>query len=425
MRRLPITLLLVIVVAIFGVGYLLDAVFERYSSKTSDSYSQISAFGEGFADMLNNTTEPEVAISKWPTETAYSVSLVDKKNLPLPPSLQADFESGDPLILESEHGVSIHYILPNHDRVLSIQNDQLHEHSENGLSWLFTSVFYLGTLGVVLLWLKPLLNRLRLLRQSTKSFGAGNLESRVSTRGVSYIQDIEKDFNRMADRIQQLIEDNKLLTSAVSHDLRTPLARLRFGVDTLRDTTSLEGREQYMQRINTDLNEMESLVNSLLQYARLDNVMEGVQAQSVSLRNLINECISQFYDNDVLIDINDKQLDTNDSLIVNGRIEHLATMLNNLLQNAVKHANEHVLLEMRRDKEAIVIAISDDGPGIPVEEQELLMKPFQRGENASNSGYGLGLAVAERIAKHHKASISIDRCATLGGARLTITLLPA
>ncbi|MFK7892445.1 MAG: ATP-binding protein, partial [Granulosicoccus sp.] len=261
-----------------------------------------------------------------------------------------------------------------------------------------------------------------LLRNTTQAFGAGQLDRRVKTTGVTYINDIEKDFNRMADQIQQLIEDNKLLTSAVSHDLRTPLARLRFGIDTLAETSSDEAREQYISRVNKDLNEMETLVNSLLTYARLDNVMAGIVKQPVSIRNLVDECISQHCDTDISIVIDHSNISRDELLTVNGCIGHLATLINNLIQNALRYANHQIVLDMKHSDEKVILSICDDGPGIPVDSRELVMKPFERGSTHQKDGYGLGLAVAVRIAKYHGGYIDIDECERLGGALINVHL---
>jgi len=261
-----------------------------------------------------------------------------------------------------------------------------------------------------------------MLRNTTQAFGAGQLESRVRTTGVTYIQDIEKDFNRMADQIQQLVEDNKLLTSAVSHDLRTPLARLRFGIDTLAETSSAEEREKYFDRVNKDLDEMESLVNSLLRYAKLDHVMAGVVKQPVSIRRLVGECISQHYDTDISIVVDDSNISRDNSLVIDGCIEHLATLINNVIQNAIRYANYQIILEMKSSDKNIIVTICDDGPGIPSDLREQVMKPFERGAASGKDGYGLGLAVAVRIAKYHGGFINIDDCGRLGGALVSVQL---
>ncbi len=422
MSRLTVTLLLVVLIAIFGLGIGLDTLFERYNNDAGDEQSPTESFANGLATALNQSDSPQTLIEAWPQNPTATVTLESRENLPLPAALLPRFESGQSVALESEKGISLHYLLKNHQQVLSVSTTNANRSQK--LALVFTSLFYLGTLALVLLWLKPLLHRLNLLRNTAQSFGAGNLNSRVDSKGLSYIRDIETEFNAMAGKIQQLVEDNKLLTSAVSHDLRTPLARLRFGLDTLAETKDPVARSRYQERINNDLNEMESLVNSLLRYARLDNVLEGIEKQPVALRNLLSECSAQFYDTGLLIKIDHARLQADDQLIINGCIEHLATLFNNLIQNATDHANKKLIVELHRSKNTIEIAFCDDGPGIPEHLRKHVIKPFQRGESSnaiSNpSNYGLGLAVVSRIARHHGGEIKISNCKKLGGARISV-----
>ncbi len=424
MRRLTITLLLVVLVAIFGLGFLLDSVFERYQggsdAEGEDEISRVQSFANGLAATLNQSDSPVEIIDKWPESAEYKIAIESKDELSLPASLLEDFESGEPLLLESDAGISLHFYLSNHKKVLSLETSAPVASQNRSMALVFTGLFYLGTLLLVLLWLKPLLYRLNLLRSTARSFGSGDLGSRVDQPGLSYIRDIEDDFNGMADQIQQLVDDNKLLSSAVSHDLRTPLARLRFGIDTLAEADTDTARKKYLSRINGDLNEMESLVNSLLRYARLDNVMEGVEKEPVSLRQLLQECVGQYYDVRTVIRVDDSDLRRNDELQVIGCIEHLAMLLNNLIQNAVDHADKRLVVEFKRTDTNIEVAFCDDGQGIPVAIREKVMKPFQRGEAAGNASYGLGLAVVARIARHHDAVVAIQQCKRLGGARISV-----
>ncbi len=424
MRRLTITLLLVVLVSIFGLGVALDILFERYSSAPQDELTDVKSLTSGFATVLNQSDNPADELDSWPEQNQYQASVEALENLSFPQPLYVQLKSGEPLILESENSVSIYYFLPSHEQVLIIDTPIIPDAGQTPMAILFTSLFYLGTLLLVLMWLKPLLSRLNLLRKTTRAFGAGSLSSRVPEQGVSYIRDIESDFNSMADRIQQLINDNKLLTSAVSHDLRTPLARLRFGVDTLAESTDPEARNQYHRRISNDLSEMENQVNALLRYARLDNVLSDVEKQPVSLRQLLQECTAQYYDSNIIIKIDDSALKTDDTLTITGCIEHLATMLNNLIQNATDHAGSKLIIELKNTGKHISVTFNDDGPGIDEHQRSTVLKPFQRGTENANSGYGLGLAVVERIARHHNAAVEINSAKSLGGASVAIVFSP-
>ena len=125
------------------------------------------------------------------------------------------------------------------------------------------------------------------LTTAAKAFGEGRLDQRVQTHRHSYLHDIECEFNNMAKRIQNLVADNKLLSSAVSHDLRTPLARLRFGIDALDETGDEQTRKQYLERISADLTSMEQLVEVLLEYARLDKELADLPLQNIDIVSLI------------------------------------------------------------------------------------------------------------------------------------------
>lgn len=417
MRSLTVSLLVVVVVSIFGLGWGLDSLFSYFASDAEDDTNAFMSIASDMADTLNSMSNPKIFVDQWQSKDSASVNLQDLSNFPVPETIASSFLAGEPLMLESELGISANFYLAHHDQVFSMDNIYPADKSRWWLKAALTSLFYIGTLLLVLLWLKPLLMRLRNLRNATDEFGAGNLDSRVSAAGLSYIADIERKYNHMAEQIQTLVEDNKLLTSAVSHDLRTPLARLRFGTDTLFDADDPAIRRKYQKRITADLNEMEALVDSLLRYAKLDSVMNDIDKQELSLQNLIQECASQYLDESILVKVRDNSAENKK---VYGSYEHLATMTNNLLQNAVAHATTQVIIEVNYDNNTIQLTVSDDGPGMPATDREKLLKPFQRGEDSARTGYGLGLAVVSRIATHHGAELSIGTSSELGGAQFSI-----
>ena len=137
----------------------------------------------------------------------------------------------------------------------------------------------------------------------------------------------------MADRIQTLISDNKLLASAVSHDLRTPLARLRFGIDTLAETEDPVKREQYSEKIGQDLDEMERLVSTLLSYARLDQSMEALEKQTLDLVLLTRSACEKIRTDCPGLEFQT----TDDKCMIEGDSHHLKMLINNVLQNACKY----------------------------------------------------------------------------------------
>lgn len=417
MRTLTISLLFVVIASIFGLGWALDHLFYRYTAEQpQDELSSYQALGRQLALTLNELSIPDDFVDRWPATPSAQLRLIDAGALPLPQALQRQFQSGEPLVLESQQQLDIHFYLPSHDRVLSLTPAIDRRGGVSGLQAGFTALFYLGMFALTLVWLYPLLNRLVQLRHTANRFGAGDLSARLKPAKLSYIPDIEAEFNRMAARIQLLIEDNKLLSSAVSHDLRTPLARLRFGIDTLSDTDDGAARQKYLARISGDLNEMERLVESLLRFARLDHTLSETARAPLDLAELTSECLRQYHDESIAIDYRAAP----DNTRIDGSSEFLAMLLNNLLQNALRYARSRVRVCIERSERHVTLQISDDGPGIADEHREDVLKPFNRGATGSTDGYGLGLAIVQRIAEWHGASLQLDHCALLGGANFTL-----
>lgn len=418
MRSLTVSLLLVVVVAVFALGITLDALFDRYVNKAEQSRPVVVSVAEGLAVTLNGMEQPTVFVQSWSPVDNVTLTLTSLADYPLPQPLNEKLLAGEALLLESNRGMSVNYYLPAHDLVFSMDDIPGASDDRRLTRVIFTSLFYLGTLLLVFLWLKPLLIRLHKLKNAAEEFGAGDLDSRVQAGGFSYIADIESQYNQMAERIQTLVEDNKLLTSAVSHDLRTPLARLRFGIDTLATTNDPTVRNKYEKRVSADLDEMESLVDSLLRFARLDNVMDDVEKSEIALKDLIEECMSQYLDEPVHLILQGPD-PSSQKPVVYGSYTHLATMINNLLQNAVAYGVSEVLIEI--SARSAGFSVHDDGPGIPEAQRGTMLKPFQRGDESKRGGYGLGLAVVARIAAHHNAQLVVGQSSELGGAKFTVT----
>ncbi len=417
--KLTFSLLLVILIAIFGLGWTLDELFGQYQSPAqSDELAVYRQMGSSLAKTVDKQQNPKQLVANWTEQDGLTLTLIDLAAFPLPQSLQRDFEQGNPLELESDDKLSIHFILPTHQQVLTLSLPLTLIKQDNTSAQLaFTTIFYAGILLIVLSWLYPLLSRLKRLRSSAKAFGEGQLNQRISTKATSYIADIETEFNRMAQRIETLISDNKLLGNAVSHDLRTPLARLRFGIEALQETQNPKTRQKYQNHISRDIDEMENLVNVLLSYARLDQAMIEVDRQPVDLNSLASDCVSGLNATDKTVNWKgDAQA------FILGEGNYLAMLINNLLGNAQQYAATTISVSVINTSAGVTLKVADDGPGIPQDKREELLKPFTRGDyNTQKQGFGMGLAIVSRIALWHQAQLLISQSKALGGAEFTIT----
>ncbi|VUD62817.1 Sensor protein RstB [Thalassocella blandensis] len=431
MRRLSLSLITVIVVSTISLGWLLNKIYLYSQPNSSDQLqAQYGVLGKQIVKVLINAPDQEHFIAHWNQSSDYYLYIIDKDNFPIPQELHKDFHSGKALVLESSNELALYYYLPPEGNVLAIALPH-HPSQASKLELILTISFYVGVIIIILLWIWPLLKELGRLREASSRFGKGDLSARVAIKGFSYIADIEQEFNHMADHIQSLIADNKLLSRAVSHDLKTPLARLRFGLEALSETQNEQQKERYAQRINADLEEMETLIDTLLQYARLDESRLNLNLEKIQLNTFCQNLLDAFQ----LAPQTQPKLSVNDDNIhIVADRRYLSMLINNLIVNAIHYGHQHVLLNLSLQQGEVVLCVEDDGPGIAPAERENVLKPFWRGtqqktskepKELSSSGkikssHGMGLAIALRISDWHRASIRISDSEALGGAKVCV-----
>ncbi|MCF6236374.1 MAG: ATP-binding protein [Gammaproteobacteria bacterium] len=420
MHKLTLSLLMVAIIATLGLGWALDGLFERYSNHSQeDDLTPYRETGISLAKMIDLHKNSKQAIEQINSDHHLEFSVKPFSEFLLPSEISTEFTQGRPLTLESDDSLTLNFYLPKKQQVFTIALPATSQTSnEKPLRLFFTVIFYVGTLMLLLLWLYPLVNHLIKLKEAAKAFGKGDLDQRISTNSISYISEIEIEFNRMAGQIQTLISDNKLLGSAVSHDLRTPLARLRFGIDVLSEVDDPKTRKKYQQRISQDVDEMESLVETLLDYTKLDQSMVKLEKTELNLETTINSCLSKVASQSKKIEFEHPAK----VVTIVGNERYLSMLINNIIQNALQYADHHILISITVRKDHTLLAVDDDGEGILESERAQVLKPFVRGSLAkTNQGYGMGLAISKRITEWHGGKLVILNSKKLGGARIETT----
>ena len=424
MKKLTLSLVIAILTAIIFLGWGLDTFFNQYQKqKVTDEFSVYRKMITSLANTLDKTNNVGQFVTTWQNQNQQQLTLTPIAEFPLPASLRDNFNQGEPLVLESKDVITVNQLLPSQQQVLSINIHQPIKPQDNlALEVALTAVFYVGILLCVFIWLYPLIKRLRLLRSTAKTFGEGDFSKRIHISSTSYIVDIENEFNRMAAKIETLVEDNKLLSNAVSHDLRTPLARLRFGIEALSETNNPENKEKYIRHLSQDINEMENLVSVLLDYARLEQRMIRVDRLPLSLNTLIKSSVHNLTSSDSCTIAMDISRLSKFQVSIGGDENYMSMLINNLLSNAQQYAATQIQITTEQTTNTVIMCISDDGPGITVEQRDKIFKPFTRGEkNSEQKGYGMGLAIVARIAAWHGAVIAISQSDKLGGAEFIVT----
>ncbi|MFT4810503.1 MAG: signal transduction histidine kinase [Paraglaciecola sp.] len=418
MKKLVLSLVIVMFTAIIFLGWSLDTLFNNYQEQQhSDEFSAYRKIVASLATTLDSVDDAHAFVKAWQRANPQQLNLIPMSEFPLPAELKQGFNQGLSLVLESAERITVNHIMPSQQQVLVMSIPQQGLQQDNlSLQMLLTTAFYLGILLFVGIWLYPLIKRLRLLSTAAKTFGAGDFTWRIPVSGTSYVADIENEFNRMAQKIETLIQDNKLLGNAVSHDLRTPLARLRFGIEALSETNKPEKQHKYIQHLSQDIAEMERLVEVLLNYARLEQSLIKVDKVPVDFNQLMDECVYGLDGND------SKQIKWQPmgKITIDGEQNFLAMLINNLLSNAQQYASHVIQVSIVQTAQYIELGVEDDGLGIDKDKRLELLQPFTRGHNeAQKPGFGMGLAIVARIAAWHDAEIRIAE-SELGGASVSV-----
>ncbi len=290
----------------------------------------------------------------------------------------------------------------------------------NVVIW-FAIIIIIGLLTFICII--PYWRLLRKMSRAALAFGNGEFNTRMEISKFSNLSPLAHAFNTMAERIGQLISSHKELTNAVSHELRTPLSRLKFGLEMIETAGDREIRSFYARELQTDVAELEELVNELLTYARFDREKPELQFDVHNLESFLQQVVAETVPDDSPIRCQLQCRLDKESSQVRFEPKYLARAVGNLLQNAMNHAATKIQVIVERSGEDCSIHIDDDGPGIPEADRLRIFEPFTRldvSRSRTSGGYGLGLAIVMRIIKWHNGQATAGEGPS-GGARLTVS----
>lgn len=249
---------------------------------------------------------------------------------------------------------------------------------------------------------------LRRLQFAARELGRGDIPGNLKEQGSSELIAVTRSFNKMARDVQQLEEDRTLLLAGVSHDLRTPLTRIRLASEFLPPSES-----EIQEGIIRDTEDMDAIIHQFIAY-----VKDGREEPRIwqDLNKLLEQTIESFNtDGRILADIGS---------LPRMKLRQLGTkrMVGNLLQNSLRYSDGSVTLKAYRKDDEVIISIIDEGPGIDEEQLEKLFQPFKRGDEArGGTGSGLGLAIVRRLAEMHSGTVTMKNRPE-GGLIATICL---
>ena len=446
LRTLIMSLLFTIVFASVGSGLLLDELYSQlYSSEKKNqdlTQSQLELIGIQLSSILRKLENKEEFIKAWEQEKVpLSLEIITRDDIGMPEELLRELESVGHITVTSASNISFYYFLNDQKNYFLLRAPLATQHKQS--KWLpiiFTVLFYALLISIIFAWLFPLIRQLKNLSFSAKKLGEGELNARITPSAISYIKDIELEFNRMAQRIEELVSDISLLSSAISHEMRAPLAKLQFGLDALREEDDAKKRVVYEERLDKVIADMTTLIETLLRYARLDKNIVNLPSDEVDLLELCTSSLaSVMQDSNEISDPKSSRLEANVNAvepfyIIRGDRFYLSLLLENLLANAVKYGRERILISLIQQENTILFMIEDNGPGIDEHFKQDIFKPFIRGEKikqepdykqSPQTGHGLGMALVKRIADLHNVEIEIAKSDVLGGAKISLLFTQA
>ena len=254
--------------------------------------------------------------------------------------------------------------------------------------------------------IKPL-KRLAIIAET---FGRGLDAPEIKESGATEIRQTANAFNQMRTRIKRFLKQRTDMLAGVSHDLRTPLTRMKLQL-------SLMEKNKYKNELENDVNEMTAMLDSYVSFVKGES---PDSIQKINFKDFLNKICLNIQQKNHELNLNIK-----DDIISSGRPLQLKRSINNIIENSIRYAKK-IEVELSKKEEDIVIIISDDGPGIPKEKYEDVFKPFYTLDPSRNNlkgESGLGMTIARDIIRSHGGDVKLSK-SNLGGLK-TIINLPA
>ena len=272
---------------------------------------------------------------------------------------------------------------------------------------LWTTLPSLVLIIIALIFLKNQTKPLVKLAKAAERFGKGDYVNDFRSSGSQEIRKAAFEFDRMAKRINRHLNQRAEMLSGISHDLRTPLTRLKLQLAMLK-------QKEISENMSKDIDEMEKMLKDYLQFAKTQT---QESTELINLNNLLNSIKNSLNNNNLFFDNIDENVE------LKGRPIALKRSFENIIQNGLTYGKK-VYLNVQKGNKRVTVIIEDDGPGIPEEQYKNVFKPFFRldkSRSLNQSGVGLGLAIVEDVINSHGGSIQLGK-SKYNGLQIKISL---
>ncbi|MCO7198682.1 HAMP domain-containing sensor histidine kinase [Pseudoalteromonas sp. OANN1] len=423
MKKLYIYLLAGALISIFALGWVIDT-YNQQTAPLEDSFEWQSKLITGLAKQVANIEqeERENATALIAQQFDINIRYKDGDTLAMPLELKQQMLLPDGLVIENENVYLLKTTPEMAPDYVELEWEPQVEQADYDV--LLTLFFYGGICAILWFILSPLVKRLIVLNTAAKHFASGNLSARIAPNHFTYIRDLENTFNRMASQIEKLMAENKLMASSLSHDIRTPVACLRFGLDAALDESDIDAIHDYLARMEKDLDQMEDMLSSYLSFATLEQKSHLLKHEVTTLSRYGQDLMQQMQPKLQKNQLSGR-VEIPEHLMIHGDLHWLARTISNLISNACDFATASVLLSAHRTEHWLIITVEDDGPGIARQNWDKVFSPFfqeQTHRNRAGKSYGLGLAIVAKVMDWHHGTATVSQSERLGGAKFVLSL---
>ena len=261
-------------------------------------------------------------------------------------------------------------------------------------------------IAIAIIFLKNQTRPIIKLAEASERFGRGEDIEEFRPSGALEIRKAGLEFDKMRKRIIRHLNQRSEMLSGISHDLRTPLTRIKLQLAIIKD-------KDLSKKLSDDVDEMEKMLNDYLQFASTD---AKDKTETFDLFELVKNTVGKYENQNIL-------LESKSQIFFNGKKNLIQRCINNLIDNSIKYG-KNILVNIEKQNSNIIISIDDDGPGIPKGEYNNIIKPFykiDKSRSESKSSVGLGLAISSDIARSHGGDIDFKK-SKLGGLKVIISL---
>ena len=252
---------------------------------------------------------------------------------------------------------------------------------------------------ISLIFLKNQTRPITNLAKAAEKFGKGEEIEEFKPSGAAEIRQAGYEFDKMRKRIIRHLNQRSEMLSGISHDLRTPLTRMKLQIAFIKD-------KELENRLTEDINEMEKMLNEYLQFTSSSYLEKD---EKFDLSKLIDQIVKKYDNKNISTDLSSE-------VYINGRKSLIQRCINNLIDNGIKYGDK-VKIDLIKNNNHLFIKIDDNGPGIPEKEHDNVFKPFykiDKGRADSKSSVGLGLSIASDIIRSHGGNIKLEKSSMNG-----------